>query len=138
MVSFGGGEHLLWRAVNIDYCRLGVVSRAQRERQLTVTVAVTATVLPLSFPYKDGVAHIWGPIHCVCAYMRVCLPLSVSLCGCMYTKWFHDKAWCPVLSVGLHNFVFVCTLQMCFHNTYSTFMYLHESTSIFVCVCMCD
>lgn len=37
-----------WRAVNIDCCGLGGASGAQRERQLTVTVAVTTAELFLS------------------------------------------------------------------------------------------
>lgn len=31
MVGFGDGEHLLWLAVNIDFCRLVVESRTQQK-----------------------------------------------------------------------------------------------------------
>lgn len=54
MVGFGGGERLLWRAVNIDCCRLDEVNRALQERQLTVTVAVTGAAHLLSAPPYEG------------------------------------------------------------------------------------
>ncbi len=86
MVGFGGGEHLLWRAVNIDCCRLGVVSGAQRERQLTVTVAVTAAVYFLSACHTKSVSPVFGDGSTVpqCWYMRECVFVFVCLSLWLY------------------------------------------------------
>lgn len=94
MVVFGGGEHLLWRAVNIESCRLGVVSRVQ----LTVTVAVTAAAHFLSvYHTKVNVPCVWGRIHrsseFVCAQVCVC---QLSLRLCVY-KVLLSKTACGVL-----------------------------------------
>lgn len=75
MVGFGGGEHLLWRAVNIDCCRLGVVSRVQQEKAADRDSSCDSRcILPLCLPHKDSIACVSGtdPLF-LGVYMRECV-----------------------------------------------------------------
>lgn len=105
MVGFGGGEHFLWRAVNIDCCRLGAVSRAQQERQLTVTVAVTAAVHFLSACHTKSVSPVFGDGSTV--PQRLCMPecvfafVCLSLWLCVYNMVLSQRLWCFILNVCL-------------------------------------
>lgn len=123
MVGFGGGEHLLWRAVNIGCCRLGVVSRTQWERQLTVTVAVTAAVHLLSACHRKSVSSVFGDGSAVPQRSRA--PL------CTYNHK-ERRLWCYALRADLCNFV-SCTLY-----AFPLYIqYIRVFRCIFVCICVC-
>lgn len=122
MVGFGGGEHLLWRAVNIGCCRLGVVSRTQWERQLTVTVAVTAAVHLLSACHRKSVSSVFGDGSAV--PQRSCAPL------CTYNHK-ERRLWCSVLHADLCNFA-SCTLYA--FPLYIQCVQMHFCVYLRVCV----
>lgn len=94
MVGFGGGELLLWRAVNIDCCRLESSERgaageaANRDSGCDSPGVHAASALAHTHTQIDAVACVQGRSHCssVCGCVSVSLPSSVSLCGgvCVY------------------------------------------------------
>lgn len=127
MVGFGGGEHLLWRAVNIDCCRSGVVSRALQEWQLTVTVAVTAAVHFLSACNTKSAASVFGDGSTV----RQCLCMH----GCVFAFVCHSL-WLYVYKVVYENLrCFVC-MWVSTINTAHT--YVHAWVYVHFPVCVTD
>ena len=130
MVGFGGGAHLLWRAVNIDCCRLDVVSRALQERQLTVTVAVTVAVHFLSACYTETVSPVFrdGSTVPQCLYMRECvfafICLFVVACVYIYIKGFMIT---PVVFPFKCRFAQICPMHSIHvFALYMQYIYVHE------------
>lgn len=92
MVGISSREHLRWLAVNIDCCRLAVVSRAQWERQLTVTVAVTVAVYLLAVCLTKSALPVFGN--------RSSLPLCLCMLNCLFAYVCHSL-WLCVYRLGL-------------------------------------
>lgn len=107
------------------------------ERQLTVTVAVTAAVHFLSACHTESASSVFGDRSTVpqCLCMHECAFSFVCLSLWMYTERFYVGAY----GADLHDCNIVPhTISICFYK-YSTCLNMDETISIFcVCLHVCD